>query len=59
VSDDERFIDLEVKLAYQDRLIRDLDALVRELASRVAKAEERLAQLDRPAAVVSERPPHY
>ena len=59
MADDDRFIDLEIKLAYQERLIRDLDALVREFAGRLAKAEERLAQLDRPAAVVSERPPHY
>jgi uncharacterized coiled-coil protein SlyX len=59
VSEDDRFIDLEVKLAYQERLIRDLDALVREFATRLAKAEDRLAQIDRPAPVVSERPPHY
>ena len=56
---DDRFIDLEVKLAYQERLIHDLDRLVREFAARLAKAEERLAELDRPAPVVSERPPHY
>jgi uncharacterized coiled-coil protein SlyX len=58
VSEDDRFIDLEVKLAFQERLIRELDALVRELADRVGKAEQRLAAI--PAApVVTERPPHY
>lgn len=59
--DDDRFIDLEVKLAYQERLIRDLDALVRELAGRLDKAERDLEQVKRGSAapVVSERPPHY
>ncbi len=58
MSDDDRFIDLEVKLAYQERLIRELDALIREFAGRLAKAEEKLAAI--PAApVVSEPPPHY
>jgi SlyX protein len=58
VSEDERFIDLEVKLAYQERLIRDLDQLVREFASRLEKAEQRLAALPAPE-IVSDRPPHY
>lgn len=60
-DDDDRFIDLEVKLAYQERLIHDLDALVRELAGRVEKAERELDQLKRGTAqpVISERPPHY
>jgi len=59
--DDDRFIDLEVKLAYQERLIHDLDALVREFAARLAKVEGDLDQLKRGTAqpVVSERPPHY
>jgi uncharacterized coiled-coil protein SlyX len=59
--DDDRVIDLEVKLAYQERLIHDLDALVREFAARLAKVEGDLDQLKRGTAqpVVSERPPHY
>ena len=59
--DDDRFIDLEVKLAYQERLIHDLDALVREFAARLAKVEGELDQVKRGTAqpVVSERPPHY
>ena len=59
--DDDRFIDLEVKLAYQERLIHDLDALVREFAARLAKVEGDLDQLKRGTAqpVVSEPPPHY
>ena len=59
--DDDRFIDLEVKLAYQERLIHDLDALVREFAARLAKVEGELDQVKRGTAqpVVSEPPPHY
>ena len=59
--DDDRVIDLEVKLAYQERLIHDLDALVREFAARLAKVEGDLDQLKRGTAqpVVSEPPPHY
>lgn len=61
MSDDDRFIDLEVKLAYQERLIHDLDALVRDFATRLAKVEGELDQLKRGTAqpVVSEPPPHY
>lgn len=58
---DERFIDLEVKLAYQERLIRELDALVRDFGTRLAKVEQELAHLRSGSAapVVTERPPHY
>lgn len=59
MSDDDRFIDLEVKLAYQERLIRELDKLVRELADRVVKAEQKIASVPDAPAVVSEKPPHY
>ena len=60
MSDDDRFIDLEVKLAFQERLIRELDGLVRELADRVVKMEARIASEPAgEAQVVSEKPPHY
>ncbi len=53
-------VDLDVKLAYQERLIGDLDALVRQFAERLAKVEkdfaELKAQVSKPA---DERPPHY
>jgi uncharacterized coiled-coil protein SlyX len=62
----EHLIDFEVKLAFQDRLIRDLDALVREFADRLDKAERRITQLEatvrtgEPAAgPANEKPPHY
>jgi len=57
----ERFIDLDIKLAYQERLIRDLDALVRVFAARLEKTERDLEQLKRGsvAPTVNEPPPHY
>jgi uncharacterized coiled-coil protein SlyX len=61
----EHLIDLEVKLAYQERLIRDLDTLVRELAARLDKTERELEQLkqgirgDVPVGPANEPPPHY
>jgi uncharacterized coiled-coil protein SlyX len=63
--DDERWLDLDVKLAYQERLIHDLDALVREFADRLAKTERELAQIKQalpppvPLGPANERPPHY
>ncbi len=65
-SPDERILDLEVRIAYQDRLVRELDALVRQFADRLDKAERELATLKQ--SLVSpeggigpgnEPPPHY
>jgi len=62
---DERFLDLDVKLAYQERLIHQLDALVRELADRLIKTERELEQLRQavprpvPLGAANEPPPHY
>ncbi|HET9624637.1 MAG TPA: SlyX family protein [Kofleriaceae bacterium] len=64
-TDDERWLDLDVKLAYQERLIHDLDALVRELADRLVKTERELAEIKQalpapvPLGPANERPPHY
>jgi len=63
----EHLVDLEVKLAYQERLIRDLDALVREFATRLEKAERELETLKQsirsggevPIGPANEPPPHY
>ena len=62
----ESLVDLEVKLAFQERLIRDLDALVREFAARLGKAERELEQLKQsvrsgevPMGPANEPPPHY
>lgn len=62
----EHLIDLEVKLAYQERLIRALDALVREFGARLDKTERELETLkqtvstgDVPLGPGNEPPPHY
>jgi len=62
----EHLMDLEVKLAYQERLIRELDALVRDLAERVIASERAFSQLKQtvvsgevPIGPAGERPPHY
>jgi uncharacterized coiled-coil protein SlyX len=64
-ADAERWLDLDVKLAYQERLIHELDTLVREFAERLAKAERELAAIKQampppvPLGAIGEPPPHY
>jgi uncharacterized coiled-coil protein SlyX len=64
-SDDERWLDIDVKLAYQERLIRELDALVRDFGARLDKAERLLEQIRQalpapvPLGAANEPPPHY
>lgn len=64
-DDAERWLDLDVKLAYQERLIHELDALVREFAERLGRAERELAEIKLalpapvPLGAANERPPHY
>lgn len=62
----EHLVDLEVKLAYQERLIRDLDALVRDFGTRLDAALRELETLKQSVrsgepviGPASERPPHY
>jgi uncharacterized coiled-coil protein SlyX len=63
--DDERWLDIDVKLAYQERLIRELDALVREFGTRLDAAERLIEQLKQalpsalPLGGANEPPPHY
>lgn len=63
---EDHLIDLEVKLAYQERLIKDLDALVREFGARLDKTQRDLEQLKQsvrtgevPMGPSNEPPPHY
>lgn len=63
---DERFLDLDVKLAYQERLIRELDAHVRELGDRLVATERELREIKQtiktgelPLGAQNEKPPHY
>ena len=62
----ERLEDLEVKLAFQDRLIRDLDALVRTFGDKLDKTNRELEALkqsirspEAPLGPANEPPPHY
>lgn len=63
----EQILDLEIKLAYQERLIRELDAHVRELGDRLVKTERELGELKQtirtggevPLGAQNEKPPHY
>jgi SlyX protein len=62
----ERVEDLEVKLAFQDKLIRELDALVRTFGDRLDAADREIKELKQalrsPEPIVgpaNEPPPHY
>ena len=63
---EDRVDELEIKLAFQDKLIRDLDALVRAFGDRLDKTERELRQLkeaipspELPLGPAGEKPPHY
>jgi uncharacterized coiled-coil protein SlyX len=43
----DRIVELEVRIAYQDKLIADLDEVVRDFAGRVQALERDLAELKR------------
>jgi uncharacterized coiled-coil protein SlyX len=65
-DDQERLEDLEVKLAFQDKLIRELDALVRTFGDRLDKTERELRELkeavrspETAMGPANEPPPHY
>jgi uncharacterized coiled-coil protein SlyX len=62
----ERLEDLEVKLAFQDKLIKELDALVRTFGDRLDKTNRELEALkqsvrspETPLGPANEPPPHY
>ena len=62
----ERLEDLEVKLAFQDKLIRELDALVRTFGDRLDEVNRELKALkdgvrspEAPMGPQNEPPPHY
>ena len=61
----DRVTDLEVKLAFVERHVLDLDAVVRDLADQVERMQKELAALrdvampQEKSTAESERPPHY
>lgn len=63
---EERIIELEVKIAYQDKLIADLDEVLRSFTSRVEELSRELAELKESIKAdqstigpANEKPPHY
>lgn len=66
---DERLVDIETKLAYQDHLLLELNDVITDQQARIMHLEERYrALLDRVRSLgeappgdetASERPPHY
>ncbi|MCP3963731.1 MAG: SlyX family protein [bacterium] len=56
---EERIIELETRVAYQDKLLSDLDEVVQAFAKRVEKVEQRLSDLqDRQPEHQAELEPH-
>lgn len=65
-TSDERIDDVEIKLAYQEKLISELDALVRALGARLDDALREVRELkaalgspEVPLGPATEKPPHY
>lgn len=66
MSIEERCDDLEIKLAFQDKLVRELDELVRALGDRLTAAERELKTMKEairspevPLGTPNDPPPHY
>ena len=63
---DERLDDLEIKLAYQDKLISELELLVRTFGTRLDEVLRELRELKKsiaspevPLGAANDKPPHY
>lgn len=60
---EERIVELEVRLAYQDRVIADLDEVIRTFTARVEVLEREVRELKETGAPqagpIDETPPHY
>ena len=64
MSFERRIVDLEIRSAYQDKLIADLDEVIREFSTRVESLESELKDLKEsanaaPIGPADETPPHY
>ena len=64
MSIEKRLVDLEVRAAYQDKLIAELDDVIREFSTRVERAETLLKDLKAsanaaPIGPPDDPPPHY
>ena len=64
-SADERILELEIRIAYQDRLLSTLDEVVREFVGRVESVERELMTLRQSmggggdTGPANDPPPHY
>jgi uncharacterized coiled-coil protein SlyX len=65
-DDGDRIDELEIKLVYQEKLIHELDALVRTFGTRLDDALRELRELKKgiaspeiPLGGPNEKPPHY
>jgi SlyX protein len=67
VSDEDRFIDIEIKLAHQENLVESLNQTIYEQGRRIDQLEAMVAKLaehirtlrEAGQGPVNERPPHY
>lgn len=62
--DEQRINDLEMRLSYQDRLLGELDEVVRAFSRRVERLERQLGELQdsvgpQEIGPADEKPPHY
>lgn len=67
MSDDNRFIDIEIKVAHQENLVESLNQTIYEQGRRIDQLEAMVAKLaehiralrDAGQGPVNEKPPHY
>ena len=68
MSEDDRFVDIEIKLAYQEDLVESLNQMVYQQSLRIDQLEALVNKLGEhirnnaqttPGMLQNERPPHY
>ena len=64
MSQEQRIVDLEVRAAFQDKLLTELDEVVREFSARVESLESLVKDLQAsanaaPIGPANDPPPHY
>lgn len=64
MSPDERIMELEIKVAFQDKLLAELDEVVRQLRDQIDTLRDELSTLTESlqpqrGEIVDEKPPHW
>ena len=68
MSQEDRFVDIEIKLAYQEDLVESLNQMVYQQSQRIDQLEALVGKLadhvrsnaqSTPGVLLNERPPHY